>query len=188
MELKLIWHKRYDYLKESHVYTYANNALCNDLFKLNYLKHEEQLDYIKGRSDLDIIKNYRERTGKRHSYGELCLGTDDYTREFNQERIKKGLQPISLTFLEIGIIDGEPLVLKVNKQPIFKNANNCNNCQNCKLKNGEYCGTVGFGINVTNYFDSVNKILESGLADKLCEGVYLIKQDKEFNFGKLENK
>jgi hypothetical protein len=82
------------------------------------------MDDIRGKSDIDLVNAFRERTGKVHSYGELCHSTDEIIK-----KTKKAGH-----FIEMGYIDKELYILDAYKRPIID------------IK-GNFVGSEGYAFN-----------------------------------------
>lgn len=177
------WLKRFNHANQAHEYLYGNKPFCDRFFRLNYLNIDEQQAYIKGKTDLELIRDYRERSGEEHSYGDICVSTDDFTKEYNQKRVKKGKLPRTCSFIEFGTIAGKPFVLKVDKTPCFKGLPGCLGCEDCTLSGGSYCSSVGDGMdesdNIQYQLAGIKEMETKGTIEKLEENVYLIKPENE---------
>ncbi|NPA71666.1 MAG: EAL domain-containing protein [Gammaproteobacteria bacterium] len=104
-------------------YLFTNQALCDGLLMAK--DTQEPL----GKNDLFFAQREREKHPNRpdwHTFGELCLNTDDVTLEY--------MKP--MRFVESGNIKGTPCHLEVHKAPFY-------NCE------GELIGTVGSGRDIT---------------------------------------
>lgn len=167
----LQWEKKYDCKTNLHTYVNANPLHLRKFFRLR----EDALSEVIGKTDIDLLNDYRKRTGKRHTYGELCLSTDEFSRDQAIRDHREGKYNCSYEFIEMGVIDDSPLVLRVIKQPIFKNPA-C--CECCEAFDG-YCANIGIAENISYKFNStletLDSQLESGEAVKLSAGVFWVK-------------
>lgn len=113
-------------------YTFLNTRHCNDFFKISLTEVKD----IIGKTDSEIIAEFVHRTGKTHTFGNICTGTDAYTLDKNKK----------CRFWEIGYIGGKVFILDVTKAP--------------KVENGKVVGTIGWAINNTQKECEVNSLLE----------------------------
>jgi len=118
------------------LYHFANEMHCVEFFGLEAVCKDE----VRGRSDMDLVNAYKERTGLRHSYGDLCEGSD---------AIVKNLQ-VPCRFIEIGYIGPRLFILDVKKTPEFNAA-------------GEFIGTTGIAIDIAEQGNLVELIIQEGL-------------------------
>ncbi len=156
----LYWEKN-----EKHQYVKANGVHCNVFFDISF----NDIDSIIGKTDVDMIVKYRA-SGKQHTFGELCISTDEYMKE-NLKRCR---------FFEFGYKEGQPLLLDITKTAIVDENNN-------------FKGTKGYAINLSHNENDVvtllNIFLEKGIAVRLDNknpdnkvASYLIKENhKAFN-------
>ena len=110
----MIWAKDID-----NRYLFANKAICNNL-----LMCDSDVEPL-GKNDLYFANRERER-GHNHTFGEVCLNTDDIVKETG----KAG------RFFEDGLVRGKYMMLDVHKAPMFD-------------ADGNIIGTVGAGRDVT---------------------------------------
>jgi len=133
-------------------YLYANKIHCTKFFGLP----SECNQFVIGRSDIDLINDFMERTGKNHTFGTTCVNTDHHCLE----------QGVACLYNEIGWVGEQLLVLSVRKSPRFNN-------------NGKIIGTVGLGIDVTHKCEIVLLELENGMksgdVEQLEPGVFWVK-------------
>lgn len=148
-------------------YLYANRLFCTEFYRV------DDCSYLLGKTDVQLIKDFKKRTKCRHTYGELCMSTDDFT-------IKKGEK---CRFIELGAIEHEhyndatgewekelsPMFLEVIKTPVFRD--------------NKIFGTVGFAFNLSDRCHSVKHrveaMLENGCAQILDKGVYYIPYQQQ---------
>lgn len=146
----LMWRKNRD-----GIYEYCNSIMCDVFFRLPKTCH----NFVIGRSDIDLINYFREKTGQRHTFGELCVSTDEHC-------IQQGVRCV---YLEMGWVDKEPLLLSVRKVPLFSDDGTC-------------IGTVGVGVDVTYKCDELVEGLfrriKEGEVEQLAPGVFWIKKEE----------
>lgn len=123
----LMWEKDLNYR-----YTFLNTRHCNDFFQISLANVRSLL----GKTDLEIIKEFKERTGLTNTFGEMCLATDIYTLEHNA----------SCRFWELGYIGNNIFIFDVTKQPL--------------LKNGEVIGTKSWAFNKSANECEIKTLLE----------------------------
>lgn len=144
----MAWQKDIDGL-----YEYANKIHCVRFFGLPESCHQ----WILGRSDIDLINYYVERTGEKHTFGELCISTD-------QHCIEQGKR---CHYIEMGWQGNELLLLSVRKAPRFDEEGNC-------------IGTVGVAmedtVNCRDILDNLPKRIQQGEVEELDRGVWWIKE------------
>jgi PAS domain S-box-containing protein len=135
-------------------YIFANRAIREKLLMCQ--KGESPI----GKPDL-YFANRERSSGYKHTYGEVCVDSDDL--------VKRNRQPGR--FLEDGLIRGNYLVLDVNKAPLFD-------------EDGKLIGTVGAGRDVTQDV-AIQKSLEESdkrfrlLVDNIRDVLWV--SDVEFN-------
>jgi len=139
-------------------FLFVNEYQCVEFFKMP----KTCMPDILGKTDIDVINEYRERTGKQHSFGDLCMSSDEHCKE----------QKKKCLYVEFGNIDGEPIVLKMIKTPIF-------------TPDGKDDGIVNFGWNISSLcnglMDELNTGLSEGTVEKLDKYVYWIKDEHTCN-------
>ena len=128
---------------KNHLYINANFAHCIEFFRMP----KECMELIRGKADIDLVNDYRERTGKIHSFGELCVGSDDI--------VKASKKPGH--FIEIGYIDTDLFLLDVYKVPLFDEA-------------GEFFGSEGYAFNKASRAKLFEGMINQGLKNG-CLGV-----------------
>ena len=163
-----IWVKKYECHKNIHTYLYANKKFCDLFFGLTHLSPEDQQRRIKGSTDIELLNDYRKRIGP-HSYGELCVSTDEHTKDVGIEQIRQGKKPFACTYYEKGVINGVPLIIEVQKIPLFDEFRIKDpECIGCKELFG-YCGSIGVALNKTPFWGHIetNKLVEEGKLKEL---------------------
>lgn len=122
---RYIWYKDHN-----HRYIF-----CNITFKKSFHKlSDEELDSLIGKTDIESISEYKNKTGKRHDFGELCYSTDEHC-------IKQGHD---CYYIEAGYIDNRFVILEIAKIPIYN--------EDCSLQ-----GTIGFATDKTKQYDKIIK-------------------------------
>lgn len=133
---------------------------CDPSFKKFFYYLDEDID-ITGKTDIELVQDFKERTGLRHTFGELCCSTDDHCKQ-------KGKK---CRYIECGYIGNQLVILDVIKTPIPNQ------------KGG--VETVGFAWDRSkeckNIFRDICEWLEKGLIQILDDGVYYIEniEDKD---------
>ena len=121
-----LWHK-----DENHRYKF-----CDKNFKKKFFGLDNNPE-ITGYNDVELVELYKKRDNVRHDFGDLCLSTDDHSRQ-KGEKCK---------YIEGGFIDSSLFVLEVIKTPLFDD-------------NNEYIGNIGLAWDRSEEFE----ILSNGLA------------------------
>lgn len=98
----LIWKK-----DANHKYLLANPLHCETFF--NYHAPDDCLDFISGKSDLDLIKLTFTDIGVQNTFSNICISSDTMVAK------SKDL----VHFLEAGIIDGKEFLFYTIKTPLF---------------------------------------------------------------------
>lgn len=125
----LVWCK-----DEFNQYTLANPNHCSEFFNLSY--DQECLDYIKGKTDIELITDIYRNNNINNTFGEICGLTDDYT-------IQEGKM---CHFFEAGVVDQEAILLYIIKIPQYEN--------------GKIKGTVGIGWNFSDQSEFIMRHLQ----------------------------
>ena len=133
----MIWSKDLD-----GVYTYANSRVAYQLYRTNVAN-------MLGKTDVELAAECKVRFGDRgFTFGEMCTGSDKVVLKEQK----------SMKFLERGLIDGEELVLMVNKN-VKRNLV------------GDTVGTVGIGRDVTDHVQDLESIMDSTTDDDTRKAV-----------------
>lgn len=135
----LMWEKDIN-----HRYTFLNSRHCNDFYETSLANVRTLI----GKDDVQLIKEFTERTGKSNSFGELCVSSDQYTVNAGK----------SCRFWELGYIGNRILILDVTKKPKYSAA-------------GKLIGTRGWALNTSNRECEIKQLLEVFL--KTGEAEYL---------------
>lgn len=145
----MAWQKDIDGL-----YQYANKIHCVRFFGLPESCHH----YIVGKSDVDLINYYIERTGNRNTFGELCISTDLHCRE----------QGTRCHYIELGWQGDSLMLLNVRKAPRFDEDGNC-------------IGTVGVAmedsVNCREIIETLPNRIRQGEVEELDRGVWWVKEN-----------
>jgi len=122
------------------IYKYASPRWLSVFFGLpeNYK--------IEGKNDIDLLNQYRERTGNEHTFGEMCVGTDAHCMTENK----------TCRYIEIGFIAKKLFILDVVKTPV-------------KDKTGNLIGTVGFARDRTKSKDVIQEELKTYVRNNWVE-------------------
>ena len=165
----MIWIKRWLREEEVHVFEFANYKLCEKLFGFEAKCLKDCTDHVMGRSDVDLVSDFREKTGKKHTFSDLCYCTDIHAVEqaiiYYNSNGERGMP--SCRYLEAGFIGENPVLLDVVKTPLFeKDKKKCWNTHT-------YC--VGLGSDASNICDTLmeyaKSLIDKGQAMKLSSGV-----------------
>lgn len=137
------------------IYLYANKHHCVHFFKLP----SECSDFVVGRSDVDLVNDFVERTGKWNTFGDICLSTDFHCLNRNS----------TCSYLEMGWIGDDFLTLSVRKAPRYDNQ-------------GRVIGIVGLAIDVSyrcqNIIKNIPDEIKSGHLEQLCPGAFWVKKEE----------
>ncbi len=179
-----IWWKCWDCESKQHYYKYANKKFNDKFFGLYDLPFEEQLNYVQGKTDLFLLAKYRHDKNIKHSYGDLCVSTDIHCMRQGIKQIENGLKPYACNYVEMGVIGTKPLILDVQKIPLFDGQCSCPKCQEMH----GYCGTMGIALNKTDFFSQIDldQLVKEQKLEKLDECVYWLQPDTNFNWDKLK--
>ena len=103
--------KYFDFLiyqkDENNLYEFSNVAHCVNFFKLE----PECVNGISGMDDLEIMNGYKERTGKEHTFYQVCKISDKIIKKSSEPKI----------FIFGGQIGNEELICYVKKIPLIEN-------------------------------------------------------------------
>jgi len=168
----MVWIKRWDNILEVHTYEFANFMLCEKFFCFTETCLTDCTTHVKNKSDLDLVAEFRERTGKQHTFGDLCFSTDMHATEqaiiYQNSNGAQGAR--SCRYLEAGYIDGNPVLLDVVKTPLF--APGRKHCWST------HTYSVGNATDASNCCDSVMgrglDLISLGQATRLSNGVIWI--------------
>ena len=118
----MVWIKRWGLIQEIHIYEFANYMLCERFFCFTPDCLTDCTAHVKDRTDIDLVSEYREKTGNQHTFGDLCYSTDVHATEqaiiFHNSGGARGSK--SCRYFEAGYINGEPVLLDVIKTPLFE--------------------------------------------------------------------
>lgn len=81
---------------------------CTPKWKSLFFGLPEDTDIV-GKTDIELLNEYRQRTGLEHTYGNVCSGTDQHCIE----------QKHTCYYIEAGYIADELFLLEVTKTPLF---------------------------------------------------------------------
>lgn len=145
------------------IYRFCDPQFCWDFFGLEPV---DGICDIAGTDDVSLLNAYRQRTGKQHSFGELCVSSDHHC-------LAQGKRCL---YVEFGYIDQMLFVLHVIKTPLY-------------CPDGKPNGTVGFAWNRSHeaefVLQEVERCLENGYAKRLTQkckniAVYWVEREKFF--------
>jgi len=140
---------------------------CSPSWKKLFFGLEEDVD-VTGKTNIELIEDFIKRTGKKHTYVNVCKNSDLHCMTQNK----------TCYYLEIGYINSEPLVLDMKKSPIYFD--------------GRCRGVVGVARDISTGIDGVAKLLSSyidkGVAENLNPdyhdsdiATYWIKTEEIYN-------
>lgn len=142
----MLWRK-----DENGLYLYANRYHCRHFFGLP----AECTDMVRGKSDMDLINNYIERTGEWHTFPDTCELTDAHVREVGHRS----------AYVEVGRIGPSEKLLKIIKTPLFEG--------------DRFVGSVGFALDMTfdcaGVFASIDAGIEKGVVQALSDSAFYIR-------------
>ena len=143
----LVWRKDKD-----GKYLLANHNHCTTFFGLSITS--ECLDYIKGKTDYELIKMSYFDHNLKNTFSTLCEVSDIFVKE--NKRI--------CHFLEAGVIEDKEVLLYVMKSPILD-------------INGEYLGSVGLGWDCTQQTQFFLNLLEKWINENKAKEIYREKDN-----------
>lgn len=173
----MVWIKKFDHIQEIYTYEFANLALCRDFFCLSEECRIDCTTYVRGKTDMDMVNDYREKTGKQHTFGDLCVSTDFHATEqaviHYHSQGARGLK--ECRYFEAGYIDGKAILLDVVKTPIFElNRPHCWDT---------HTNIVGIARNLGCSCDTMMvralDLIERGQAERLSAGVIWVFPEPE---------
>jgi hypothetical protein len=138
----LVWRKDKD-----NKYILANHNHCKFFFGLTIT--EECLDYIKGKTDYELIKMSYFDHNLKNTFATICETSDNFVKE--NKRI--------CHFLEAGVIEDEEILLYIMKNPIFN-------------KDEEYLGSIGMGWNCTEQSEFFLNLLKKWIDENKAFKIY----------------
>lgn len=174
----MVWIKRWEPEQKTYLYEFANRTLCDSFFRFDAHCLEDCTAHVSGRSDLDILNDFRERTKNTHSFGELSITTDIHStiQAILHYDTQGQSGATSCRYIECGYIGSDPMVIEVVKTPLFDLNYPCK-CW------ASHTYTVGNALDVTMACESrleyAQKCIEKGEGEKLQNGVYWIYPKKE---------
>lgn len=107
---------------------------CSPEWKETFFDLNRDVD-ISGKTDIELLNGFRERTGKEHTYGNVCKSSDEHC-------IQQGK---TCYYLEAGYIGGKLFLLDVRKTPLYTD--------------GRIRGTVGIAKDLSDNEYEVKKML-----------------------------
>jgi hypothetical protein len=139
-------------------FLFVNEYQCVHFFRMP----KTCMPDILGKTDIDIINEYIETTGKQHSFGDICMSSDEHCKK----------QKKRCLYVEFGNIDGQLVILKMIKTPIFR-------------PDGQDDGVVCFGWDISalcnGLMDELNKGISEGTVEIIDKYVYWIKDEHTCN-------
>lgn len=128
---------------------------CTPNWKTTFFGLDSQVDIV-GKNDIELLNEFRQRTSKEHTYGNICTGTDEHCKQ----------QKNTCYYIEIGYIDNNIFILEVTKTPYFD-------------EYGNYTGIVGIAKDRSNDKYLIEVLLEQYISQNLCENLNIQNMDKE---------
>lgn len=173
----MVWIKKFDHIQETYTYEFANLALCRDFFCLSEECRIDCTTYVRGKTDMDMVNDYKEKTGKQHTFGDLCVSTDIHATEqaiiYYHSKGERGMK--ECRYFEAGYIDGKPMLLDVVKTPIFE--------KNRPICLANHINIVGIARNLGCSCDTMMAraldLIERGQAERLSAGVIWVFPEPE---------
>lgn len=138
----LVWRKDKD-----GKYILANHNHCSFFFGLSITT--ECLDYIRGKTDYELIKMSYFDHNLKNTFATLCKTSDEYVKE--NKKI--------CHFLEAGVIEDKEILLYVMKSPLLD-------------INGEYLGSVGMGWDCTSQNKFFLNLLNKWISENKATEIY----------------
>lgn len=132
---------------ENHRYILASPTHCEGFFNMG--SEPECLDYIRGKTDKELIQALYRDKGIQNTFGLVCGLTDERTKEIGR----------NVQYLEAGTVQGEQVLLYVNKSPF--------------ILNGIFTGTLGIAWDFSNYSDIIMRVLNRWIYSNSVSVLYL---------------
>lgn len=147
---------------------FGKYVYCTPEWKEVFFGLDKDVD-IFGKTDIELLDDFRSRTGLEHTYGNVCKSSDEHCMD----------QGKPCYYLEAGYIGGKLFLLDVRKSPLYDD--------------GRLRGTVGVARDLSDSADDVKKMIsyyiDKGIAENLnpdnmySDGVvaYWIKTEDAYN-------
>lgn len=142
---------------KNNLYEFSNVYHCVNFFKLE----PECVNSIKGVSDIDIINSYHEKTGKEHTFYEVCNVSDNIIEESKQPE----------NFIMGGKIGDNEIILCAKKIPLIKQNN--------------FEGSIGISTIIKNTNENLEQI--DCLLDKDIVKIIMKKNNHDFLYQSINN-
>lgn len=110
---------------------------CSPSFKVAFFGLSKD-DDITGKTDIELLSEFRNNTCKVHTFGDICFGTDGHCKE----------QGTTCYYVEFGYIGDRLFALDVVKTPQYD-------------KQGNYTGIVGIARDRSKDADTLDLMLEN---------------------------
>lgn len=130
-------------------YILASPTHCRDFF--NLIVEETCLRFILGRTAMDLIDEIFIQNGIKNTFGNVCEGSDLYTKEKME----------TCHFFEAGLIDKDQMLLYVIKKPI--------------IKDGAFDGLYSLAWDVSEYSETMMNLLNRWIYADQAEAIHLSK-------------
>ncbi|MEA1926735.1 MAG: hypothetical protein U9N73_00895 [Candidatus Auribacterota bacterium] len=157
----LYWQK-----DKHHRYLTANEIHCNIFFDLSY----KETKTVVGKTDIELITELRKH--KSHTFGELCVSSDEYIKkQYNKTHVIKPIR-----FFELGYKNNVPLLLDVTKIVTIDDN---------KAFNGTHGHAMDWSARSEEIMELLTILLKKKLAIRLDDGggqkvaCYLIKDRRQ---------
>lgn len=132
---------------ENHKYKF-----CDYNYQFTFFGQKSKYNVI-GKTDKELIEKFKEETGKHHQFREICIRTDEHTKESKTQ----------CRYIEGGYINGKLLIFEVIKTPLFDH-------------NGTYKGIVGFSWDRSDelnlVFTDIKQLKEEGRIEIISDKEY----------------
>jgi len=129
---------------------------CTPSWKTLFFGLESNTD-ITGKTDIELLNDFRTRTLSEHTYGNICVGTDEHCKN-----LKK-----TCYYIEVGYINKKLFILEVTKTPHFDSK-------------GKYIGIVGIAKDRSKDKNIIELTLSEYLKNNIAEN---LNPDRMFNEG-----
>lgn len=145
-----VWEKEVSDNDSEMTHTFVDPVFCRDFYGLE----PEELDFgynvcrlAYGKKSSDLLNEFRSINNRKHSFGDLCISTDNHCIE----------QGTSCEYFEMGYIEhvkGKPdwFILRVRKTPLYNEYDECT-------------GILGFANNCSDDSYSIKSLIYKGIKD-----------------------
>lgn len=145
-----IWEKELADEGVEMVHKFVDPLFCKEFYGLGYETSDKGYNICKdayGKTNTELLKEFRSKDNRKHTFDESCLLTDRHCIE----------QGIPCEYFQMGYIEHlkgelEWFILRVRKTPIYNDM-------------GECTGILGFANNCSNSVHSIQDLIKKGLKD-----------------------